>query len=189
MLQWITALTFPLRAPFFFFLARESLGFILGTYCLKKQTKINKYKGKLQVKLKRRMRPWPPPCGVSEGSWATVKEKGTPTPLLGLYGGGCVWGSCALRREYLECLPPLSHLPRKVSQISGVNPGCFRALPPPTDLLWNLGECSRSFTRWGFIFIFFVFGCVACEILVPWPRIKPVPLALGAWSLSHRTTR
>ena len=27
---------------------------------------------------------------MSEGSWATVKEKDTPTPLLGLYGGGCV---------------------------------------------------------------------------------------------------
>ena len=132
---------------FFFPPARESLGFILGTYCLKKQTKINKYKGKLQVKLKRRMRPWPPPCGVSEGSWATVKEKGTPTPLLGLYGGGCVWGSPQSPPQEGE--PNLRGQPR-------VLPGTS----PPTDLLWNLGECSRSFTRRGFIFVFCLFVCL-----------------------------
>ena len=29
----------------------------------------------------------------------------------------------------------------------------------------------------------------ACRILVPRPRIEPVPPALGAWSLNHWTTR
>ena len=30
---------------------------------------------------------------------------------------------------------------------------------------------------------------MACGILVPWARIKHSPLALGAWSLKHRTAR
>ena len=31
--------------------------------------------------------------------------------------------------------------------------------------------------------------CVTCGILVPLLGIEPVPSALGAWSLSHWTTR
>ena len=38
--------------------------------------------------------------------------------------------------------------------------------------------------KWGL----FVFGCTR-GISVPWPRIKPVPLVLGAQSLKHWTTR
>ena len=93
------------------------------------------------------------------GEWGLlgqVKEKSTPTPLLGVYGGGCVWGSCALRREYLECLPPLSHLPRKVSQISGINPGCFRALPHLLICSGILGNVlGLSLDEVLFLFVFF----------------------------------
>ena len=37
----------------------------------------------------------------------------------------------------------------------------------------------------------FIVACGICSMqnLVPWPGIKPVPSALGAHSLSHRTTR
>ena len=40
-------------------------------------------------------------------------------------------------------------------------------------------------------YFFFTFWpcCVACGILVPQPGIEPTSLALGAWSLSRRTTR
>ena len=38
-------------------------------------------------------------------------------------------------------------------------------------------------------FYFFWSCCVACGTLVPRPGIKPVPLALGAWSLNHWTAR
>ena len=31
--------------------------------------------------------------------------------------------------------------------------------------------------------------CMACEILVPWPGIKPVPPALAVQSLNHGTAR
>ena len=41
-----------------------------------------------------------------------------------------------------------------------------------------------------YLFIFsFLFGHSACEILVPWPGITPVPLAVEAWSLNHWITR
>ena len=38
---------------------------------------------------------------------------------------------------------------------------------------------------------FFFLGpcCIACLILVPQPGIKPVPPALGEWSLNHWTTK
>ena len=41
----------------------------------------------------------------------------------------------------------------------------------------------------GLFIYLFIFGCEACGILVPWPEIKPVPLALEAQSLNHWTTR
>ena len=40
-----------------------------------------------------------------------------------------------------------------------------------------------------YLFIFsFCLPCAACGILVPWPSIKPVSLALGEGSLNHWTT-
>ena len=44
---------------------------------------------------------------------------------------------------------------------------------------------------WSFLilFVLWIFVCLphysVCGILVPWPGIKPVPLALEAWSLNH----
>ena len=35
----------------------------------------------------------------------------------------------------------------------------------------------------------FIYGHTLCEILIPRPGIKPVPPALGAWSLNHWTAR
>lgn len=43
--------------------------FILGTYCLRKQTKINKEKRELPAVWRRRLIPWPPAYEVREGSW------------------------------------------------------------------------------------------------------------------------
>ena len=38
--------------------------------------------------------------------------------------------------------------------------------------------------------LFFFWPChTTCGISVPWPRIKPAPPALAAWSLNHLTTR
>ena len=56
---------------------------------------------------------------------------------------------------------------------------------------WATGEAQScpTITK-GIRFIYlFIFGCEACGILVPWPEIKPVPLALEAQSLNHWTTR
>ena len=41
--------------------------------------------------------------------------------------------------------------------------------------------------KWVFCFVWFggFFGHAACEILVPWPGIEPVPPALEAQSLKH----
>ena len=38
-------------------------------------------------------------------------------------------------------------------------------------------------------FVFFLLHRVACEILVPWPGIKPAPPALEAWGLCHWMAR
>ena len=38
-------------------------------------------------------------------------------------------------------------------------------------------------------FSMFIFGCMACGILVPQPEIEPALPALEAWSLSHWTSR
>ena len=41
-----------------------------------------------------------------------------------------------------------------------------------------------------FIYLFIYWPhLVACGILVPWPRIEPVPPALEVWSLNHWTAR
>ena len=40
-----------------------------------------------------------------------------------------------------------------------------------------------------FVLFWFWPHCMACGILVPWPGIKPAPLALEAQSLNHWTTR
>ena len=49
-----------------------------------------------------------------------------------------------------------------------------------------------TFTFWGGIggsFPDFIYLSVACRLLVPWPGIEPVPLAVVAWSLNHWTVR
>ena len=58
---------------------------------------------------------------------------------------------------------------------------------PHNNELWialnllSLSKVSKGnfYNTW-----FFFFGHVACGILVPWPEIKPIPLALEAWSLT-----
>ena len=37
--------------------------------------------------------------------------------------------------------------------------------------------------------MFWFFGCEACGILTPWPRIEPTPPYTGRLSLNHWTTR
>ena len=39
-----------------------------------------------------------------------------------------------------------------------------------------------------FIYVFWS-NPVACEILILWPAIKPVPLTLEVWNLNHLTSR
>ena len=50
---------------------------------------------------------------------------------------------------------------------------------------WSTAACSVDFIL---CFSIFIFGCVACGVLVPQPGIEPVPPALEAWSLSHWTS-
>ena len=47
------------------------------------------------------------------------------------------------------------------------------------------------FLKYLFLFIYLDAPGLNCGMwdLVPWPGIKPCPLALGAWSLSHWTTK
>ena len=54
--------------------------------------------------------------------------------------------------------------------------------------IWPHSQAPRPDTFWTSFFIFW--PCLkACRILVPWPGIKTMPPALGAWSLNHWTTR
>ena len=49
-----------------------------------------------------------------------------------------------------------------------------------------------TFTFWGGMggfFPDFIYLSVACRLLVPWPGIEPVPLAVVSWSLNHWTVR
>ena len=39
------------------------------------------------------------------------------------------------------------------------------------------------------LFLFYYFGVTACRILVPQPRLEPMPLAMKAQSLNHWTAR
>ena len=38
-------------------------------------------------------------------------------------------------------------------------------------------------------FFFFLFGCMACRLLVPWPGIKPAPSAADTQSFNHWTAK
>ena len=40
-----------------------------------------------------------------------------------------------------------------------------------------------------FCFFFFLFGCMACRLLVPWPGIKPAPSAADTQSFNHWTAK
>ena len=40
-----------------------------------------------------------------------------------------------------------------------------------------------------FLWVFFRLCLAACRVLVPWPGIKPVSLAVEVWSPNHWTTR
>lgn len=117
----------PCSFFFFFSPARESLVFILGTYCLRKQEgkRKNEYKGK-QAILWRRMRESPEVTeGFQEG--LTVKQKSIPFPLSGAWGG-IVWvGFRYSEKGHQDTFPgrPL----RKVSHTSGLNRGCCYLAP------------------------------------------------------------
>ena len=77
----------------------------------------------------------------------------------------------------------------------------FSWVQNPRLLVWGL--CSDPLDRvtsprvslflWFFSITtsdFIFFPCLAaCGILVPWPGIKPMPPALGAWNFSHWTIR
>ena len=52
----------------------------------------------------------------------------------------------------------------------------------PLIVIYSSGHCI-------FFFFFLVTPLEACGILLPWPRIKPAPPALEAWSLNHWTTK
>ena len=69
--------------------------------------------------------------------------------------------------------------------------GCYTCSPANRllhMLTWRAVGCS-SVTAESWISLFFFFGCPACKILVSWPGIKPVPLAVEVQSLNHWTTR
>ena len=55
-------------------------------------------------------------------------------------------------------------------------------------MLWSIGFLQRTF-KFMQSFLVFWLCYMACEILVPWPGIKPVPPAVGAWSFNLWTTR
>ena len=40
-----------------------------------------------------------------------------------------------------------------------------------------------------FFFLLLLFGCVACRLLIPWPRIKPAPSAADTQSFNHWTVK
>ena len=49
---------------------------------------------------------------------------------------------------------------------------------------------SRNFLSYSlFLFFFFLFGCMACRLLVPWPGIKPAPSAADTQSFNHWTAK
>ena len=61
----------------------------------------------------------------------------------------------------------------------------------PSWATWLTHSCGWLRVEFWFVFVLNIFwlGCTACEILVPWPGIEPVPPALAAQSLNHWTAR
>ena len=45
------------------------------------------------------------------------------------------------------------------------------------------------FSFFSSFFLSFWLHCVACEILLPWPGIEPMPLAVETWTPSHWITK
>ena len=68
---------------------------------------------------------------------------------------------------------------------------CVSSGPPvlQADSLLGKPKVVQLLTKASGLIYLFIFGCAVCGILVPWPGIKLVPLALGAQSLNHWTTR
>ena len=63
-----------------------------------------------------------------------------------------------------------------------------------TSATWEAPKDSLLCHNFIYLLLFFTFlkfwlHCVACEVLVPWPGIKPVFPALEAQSLNHWTAR
>ena len=56
---------------------------------------------------------------------------------------------------------------------------------------WHFNDKAYSFSTHNILSVFFFFFkfFVACRILVPWPGMEPLTLALAAQSLNHWTTR
>ena len=53
--------------------------------------------------------------------------------------------------------------------------------------LWD-AVCSSPPT-FPYLYLFYLFGCTACEILIPQPGIEPGHMAVKMGSLNHRATR
>ena len=63
----------------------------------------------------------------------------------------------------------------------------WRKLAPPTP--WILALLSTFILSAAYFIFVFWLHCVACGILVSWPRIRPAPLAVEVQSLNHWTSR
>lgn len=132
--------------PHSFFSARESVVFIPGTYCLRKQKK-KEYKRKRQALLRSKMQCGLAACEAREGSRvrAHLKEKSIPILGEGVCGVQVLWeGTCRV------CLPS-GHFPKEATQEGEPNLRSWAGMllpgtPSLADLSWNLGVRSRSFT-------------------------------------------
>ena len=64
---------------------------------------------------------------------------------------------------------------------------CFWPVSLWTPVIITLGIGLLMFLLFLFICLFLSMPCAAYGILVPWPRIKPLPLAVEAQSANHWT--
>ena len=106
-----------------------------------------------------------------------------------LTSGGLPHLSISSRKTGAMIWPEASHLVEQSSFWNGETMGrpdvlyAFLCLP--------VGCCMFTSTNLSLSvsLLVYLFGCTACEILIPQPGIEPGHMAVKVWSLNHRATR
>ena len=101
--------------------------------------------------------------------------------------GGWMWGGGSWKKESLPPGEGRVMKSRRSCPLQGVKlvqrkEGTVLESSPSVPLIWMAAYIHTSHSS---EFFFFSLNHVVCVILASWPWLKPVPPALGAWSLNH----